>query len=66
MIVRFLPWLDVYDVRGRMIRRLARGPREVGSHSVTWRLCGQSEHVSRGVYWLAVDRVVARKITLHD
>jgi len=43
--------LDVYDVRGRHVRTLARGAFEAGEHQRTWRgRDGQGRTVASGVY----------------
>jgi len=45
--------LAVYDVRGRLVRHLARGPLPAGEHSVDWN--GDTEHGARapaGIYFV--------------
>jgi len=45
--------LRVYDVSGRLVRTLARGPREEGDHEVVWD--GRDERgrdVPSGIYFL--------------
>jgi flagellar hook capping protein FlgD len=48
--------LAVYDVSGRLVRMLASGRQDVGSHSITWDGRDNSGHtVSSGVYFYRLD-----------
>jgi hypothetical protein len=53
--------LDVYDVRGRLVRRLARGKHAEGIHTEVWDgLNDAGERVSSGVYFY---RLVTERFT---
>jgi flagellar hook assembly protein FlgD len=42
----------VYDVRGKLVRVLARGPMEAGAHSAVWDgLNERGDPVASGVYF---------------
>jgi len=60
--------LDVYDVGGRHIVRLANGMRESGLHTIAWNgLDGNGRAVAGGVYFYSLragKRVLTRKMIL--
>ena len=60
--------LDVYDVTGTLIARLADGYRERGTHSVQWNgRDGKGNQVSSGLYFyrlIAGKEVISRKMVL--
>ena len=48
--------LCVYDVAGRLVRRLASGPQSAGRQSVGWDARGESGmRVPAGVYFVRMD-----------
>jgi flagellar hook assembly protein FlgD len=45
-------FLEIFDVSGRLVRRLASGPRDAGTQSVIWQGRDESGRaVSSGVYY---------------
>jgi hypothetical protein len=60
--------VELFDVRGRMVRRLVRGPVAAGRHEIAWDT--RDDHgqpVARGVYFVcarAADLLVERKVVL--
>lgn len=60
--------LDVFDVAGRRVRRLAEGVREAGEHDVAWdERDADGGAVAAGVYFLRLDTengVATRKVVL--
>jgi hypothetical protein len=45
--------LDVFDLLGRRVAKLAQGPYGPGTHEVTWMADGQSgESIPPGMYWI--------------
>ncbi len=62
--------LDVFDVAGRLVRSLVRGPRAAGSHDVTWnRAADDGSRLASGVYLVRLataDGVVAKRMTIVD
>jgi hypothetical protein len=60
--------LAVYDVRGRLVREIARGPEAAGAHEVRWNgLDVDGAHVPAGVYFYrltASGETITRKMTI--
>lgn len=60
--------VTVHDARGRLVRTLAAGAREAGSHEIVWDgLDDGGRRVESGVYFVRADAgrgVVARKVAL--
>jgi hypothetical protein len=45
--------VELYDLSGRLVRTIARGPRTAGYHSATWDGCDEGGHAAgSGVYFL--------------
>lgn len=48
--------LAIYDARGRLVRTLDQGTREVGTHSRLWeRVDDSGRRVSKGVYFVRLE-----------
>ena len=62
--------LGVFDVRGRLLRRLAAGHTPPGEHLVLWdRTLQSGQPVGRGVYFLRLQTPgthLSRKVVLSD
>jgi hypothetical protein len=60
--------LGIFDLRGRVVATLHRGPLPPGSHSVGWNGCGEGGHpVAGGVYVARLtlgNNVLTKKVTL--
>jgi flagellar hook assembly protein FlgD len=49
--------VDVFDVRGRLVRQVAGGPLEPGFHDIEWNgRDNRDRRVSSGIYFITVSR----------
>jgi hypothetical protein len=60
--------LDIFDVSGRLVRKLTSGPREAGSHQVSWNgLDDSGSRLANGVYYYRLSTstgVATKSLTL--
>ena len=55
--------VTVHDVQGRLVRRIAEGPRPVGRYRVTWNLEDESHtRVPGGVYFVSLEAGLRREM----
>jgi flagellar hook assembly protein FlgD len=55
---------EIFDLKGRLVRRLEQSPQEAGPHEITWDgTDGSGRRVAAGAYFLQVD-AAGRKRTV--
>jgi hypothetical protein len=55
--------LNIYDLRGRMVRSLLSGPVTAGEHSLVWDGCDKDErNLAAGVYIVGIQAAGIREV----